>query len=81
MNEWGIPISILLFYASLFLFANLWFEEILDLKFTLTLYLIITCVAIKWCFYLGSKSYTITYNSSKDEEGVKYCIEFPIIWM
>jgi hypothetical protein len=81
MNGWEFSISILICYAALFFFAWNWFEELLSLKFTITLYLAITYVAMKWCFYLGSKSYTITYSTSKDEAGVEYQIEFPIIWM
>ena len=81
MNNWGISISIVLFYFSLLWFGWNWFEEILNIKFTITLYLAITYVALKWCFYLGTKSYIITYSTSKDEVGVEYQIEFPIIWM
>ena len=81
MGDWGISISIVLFYFSLLWFGWNWFEEILDIKFTCYLYLAITYVAIKWCFYLGSKSYIISYSLSKDEEGVKHFIEFPVIWM
>ncbi len=81
MGDWGMCISILLFYAALFVFFHYWFEEILNLKFTITLYLAITYVAIKWCFYLGNRSYTIIYSNGKDEEGVKRFIEFPVIWM
>ena len=81
MGDWSLGISILLCYFSLLLFGWFWFEEILDIKFTCHLYLAITYVAIKWCFYLGSKSYIISYSSSKDEEGVKHFIEFPVIWM
>jgi hypothetical protein len=81
MGVWAIPISILMFYAALFLFANLWFEELLQLNFLIQLYLVITYVAIKWCFYLGSKHYRVTYSTTKDEAGVEHYIEFPIIWM
>ena len=81
MGDWGIPISILLCYFSLLLFGWFWFEELLNLKFICKLYFMITIVAIQWCFYLGNKGYTISYSTSKDEEGVKHFIEFPVIWM
>jgi hypothetical protein len=81
MGDWSVPISIIALYIAMFIFAILWFEEILKIKFYCQLYLTITCTAILWCFYLGSKSYTIIYSSNKDEAGVKRFIEFPIIWM
>jgi hypothetical protein len=81
MGYWNIPISIILFYAALFLFANLWFEEILSFKFYCQLYLTITYTAMLWCFHLGNKSYIICYSTNKDEAGVKRYIEFPVIWM
>jgi len=81
MGDLGICIVIILFFISFFMFLNLWFEELLNLKFTCQLYLAITYIAIKWCFYLGSKGYTIAYSSSRDETGVKHFIEFPVIWM
>lgn len=81
MGDWGIPISILLFYVVLLICINLWFEELMNIKFIISLYLFITCIAIKWCFYLGSKGYFIRYRSSKDELGEERIIEFPVIWM
>jgi len=81
MGDWAIPISIVLCYFALLWFIWNWFEEFLNLKFIITLYLVITYIAIKWCFYLGSKGYTLIYSSSNDEEGVKHYIEFPVIWM
>lgn len=81
MGDWGISISIVLFYCALLFFINNWFNEILKIKFYLQLYLTITCTAILWCFHLGQKSYTIWYSSSADEVGVKRFIEFPVIWM
>lgn len=81
MGDWNIPISILLFYGGLFIFSVLWFEEILEFKFYCKLYWTITYAALCWSFYLGQKSYTICYSTSKDEAGVKRYIEFPVIWM
>ena len=81
MGDWGIPISIVSCYVALLWFGWMWFEEILNIKFICHLYIIITITAIQWCFYLGNKSYIISYSSSKDEEGVKRFIEFPVIWM
>jgi hypothetical protein len=81
MGDWGIPISILLFYGALFILINIWFDEILNIKFYVQLYLTITCVAILWCFYLGQKSYTVWYSFSEDEVGETRYIEFPVIWM
>jgi len=81
MIDWSLALTIVLFYFSLLFFAWNWFEEILNVKFICHLYLAITYIAIKWCFHLGSKGYIISYSSSKDEEGVKHFIEFPVIWM
>ena len=81
MGDWAIPISIVLCYGSLLVFAYFWFEEILMVKFYAQLYLTIFLTAILWSFYLGTKSYTVWYSLSKDEAGEIRTIEFPIIWM
>jgi len=81
MGDWNVPISILLFYTAMVLFAILWFDEILKVKFYCQLYMTISYAALMWSFHLGSKSYTVWYSSSNDEAGEKHFIEFPVIWM
>ena len=80
MNNWFFFIL----YCFCLYFTLSWFDEIadgiLDFLFIIKLSLIIFCTAILWSFYLGSRSYQVTYTFRKEQE-VEYYIDFPVIWM
>ena len=81
MNDWEIPISILLWYVSLIVFAFVWFEKIVYFLFMFKVYIFITIMALKWSFFFGTKGYYVAYSTIKDEPGEIHIISFPIIWM
>jgi len=83
MIEWlkMNSLNIVLFELIFLLCLHRWFIPIVNFICSLSLYVAITTVSIKWLFFCGSKSYTIYYSKTSDEKEIQYTIEFPAVWM
>jgi len=75
-------LSVVLLEVALAFSFYSWFEELWSIYEMRKVYFLVTIAAIKWTFFIGSRSYSVWwYKTSNNELGDVHEIEFPAIWM
>ena len=71
--------NIILLEIALGWYFYMWTYEILNICYTVIVYLNITLLCTLWLMHFGSKSYSLEYRKSGDEPDVYRIIKFPSI--